>query len=139
MQLIFRILSLVYVAAIFLLANSPIVKGLAPFNPYSLLHIPLYGIMSALLFFSIAPVKPGQISQGDVSIRTPRINLKRYYFIAGLIALAVGIADEYHQSFIPGRIASVGDVLLDLVGIILSMVLTLRFYENYSLREGFHK
>ena len=128
MRLFFRIISLVYVAAIFLLANSPIVKGLAPFNPYSLLHIPLYGIMSFLLFFSIAPAGLTKVPRGEVSIRRPRINLIRYCFIAGLIALAVGIADEYHQSFIPGRIASVGDVLLDLAGIILSMAMIRFFY-----------
>ena len=139
MQLFFRIISLIYVAAIFLLANSPIVKGLAPFNPYSLLHIPLYGIMSVFIFFSIAPVKAGHNSQGDVSIRTARIRLKRYCFIAGLIALAVGIADEYHQSFIPTRTASAGDVLLDLVGIILSMLLTMQFLKNYSLVKDFEK
>ncbi len=138
MQLFFRILSLVYVAAIFLLADSPVARGLASFNRYSLLHIPIYGIMNLLLFFSITPVKFRQILQGGISIRTPRINLKRYCFIVGGIALGVAIADEYHQSFITTRDASAGDVLLDLVGILLSMVLILRFFKNHSLANFFH-
>jgi hypothetical protein len=139
MQLFFRILSIIYVAAIFLLADSSVTKNLASFNRYSLLHIPLYGIMSLLLFFSIAPVKRAQIPHRDVSIQTPPINPKSYCFIAGLIALGVAIADEYHQSFISIRLASESDVFLDLVGISLSMVLIFRFYKNYSLEEGFRK
>jgi VanZ family protein len=139
MQLFFRILSLIYVAAVFLLADSSTARSLASFNRYSLLHIPLYGIMSVLIFFSIAPVKPGQISQGDVSIRLPRLDLKRYCFIAGVIALGVAVADEYCQSFISTRAASSGDVLLDLVGIILSMLLTMQFFRNYTSARRFSK
>jgi VanZ family protein len=30
---------------------------------------------------------------------------------------AWGVLDEWHQSFVPGRVASVGDVLLDLAGV----------------------
>lgn len=48
----FSILSLAYIAGIFLLADSPVVSDVAPFNPYSLLHIPLYGILTFLLIFS---------------------------------------------------------------------------------------
>ena len=39
--------------------------------------------------------------------------------VVGLIASIVGIADEIHQAYVPGRDASVGDVLLDLVGVVL--------------------
>ena len=51
-QLLFSILSLAYIAGIFLLADSPVVADIAPFNPYSLLHIPLYGILTLLLILS---------------------------------------------------------------------------------------
>jgi VanZ family protein len=37
----------------------------------------------------------------------------------GFIALIVAIADEIHQAYVPGRDASITDVLLDMVGIIL--------------------
>jgi VanZ family protein len=40
-----------------------------------------------------------------------------------LIALVVAIADEIHQAYIPSRDASVTDVLLDVIGIILFVAL----------------
>jgi VanZ family protein len=43
------------------------------------------------------------------------------------------VADEYRQSFISTRFASAGDVLLDLVGIVLSMVLILRLFKTKVL------
>ena len=52
MNPLFSILSSAYIAAIFLLADSPMVSDVAPFNPHSLLHVPLYGILTFLLIFS---------------------------------------------------------------------------------------
>ena len=39
---------------------------------------------------------------------------------AVLITIAYGISDEYHQSFVPGRTATVGDALADSVGAMVS-------------------
>lgn len=36
--------------------------------------------------------------------------------LATLFATAYGVSDEYHQSFVPGRDASAGDVASDLAG-----------------------
>ena len=47
--------------------------------------------------------------------------------LAGLIAVVVGILDEYNQSFIPARDASGGDVLLDIAGVLLVLLLAFRF------------
>jgi VanZ family protein len=57
------------------------------------------------------------------------------YLIAGLIALVVGIADEIHQTYIPTRNGSVGDVLLDVVGIVLCLV----FFKRFEQMSGFSK
>jgi hypothetical protein len=51
-QLRFSFLSIAYIAGIFLWADYPIVEELSAFNPYSLLHIPLYGILTLLLILS---------------------------------------------------------------------------------------
>ena len=100
-RLFFLFLSVIYVAVIFLLAGSPIVSEISRFNPHSLLHIPLYGILAVLLYQSLD--KPGRIG----------------FFLPGLIALVVGIGDEINQLFTPGREASATDVMLDLAGICL--------------------
>jgi VanZ family protein len=108
----FAFLSAAYIFCIVYLASSPFVSLVAKFNPYSLLHIPLYGILTILLLLSFAS-RPG-------SSHTSR------YSIAAWVAIAVAVLDEYLQSFISSREASVGDVLLDILGIALVMVLARR-------------
>jgi hypothetical protein len=131
MQRLFRVSCLVYIGAIFFLADSSAASSLAQFNPYSLLHIPLYGLLSLLVFLSIIPWSiirfPWQEEmlrgdpQKEANHRLQRSHTpwEKYFLLAGGIAMLVAIADEYNQSFIPSRNASVGDVFLDLVGILL--------------------
>ena len=44
----YAFLSAAYIFAIFFLADSGAVSQIGEFNPYSLLHIPLYGILTSL-------------------------------------------------------------------------------------------
>jgi VanZ family protein len=123
-NLIFFILSASYVSAIFFLADSPAVSTLASFNPYSLLHIPLYGILTVLLVFSLlASAFKGQ------RLNDPKDESNRF-MIAGFIALGVAIVDEIYQSLVPGRDASVSDVLLDIIGIGAAMLLMIQFHKS---------
>jgi len=108
----FTFLSAAYIFCIVYLAGSPLVSRIAEFNPYSLLHIPLYGILTILLLLALA-------SKPQTS-RTSR------YSMAASVAIAVGAVDEYYQSFIPNRDASMGDVLLDILGVVLVMILARR-------------
>jgi VanZ family protein len=103
----FSVLSAFYIFGIFYWADSPAVAQIGAFNPYSLLHIPLYGILTILLILAL---RPG----AGIAGRNRRVG-------AGLIALAVGILDEYHQTFIPTRTGDPVDVLLDVLGIGLAM------------------
>ena len=112
MNLFFTFLSGVYIFGIVYLASSPLVGLIAKFNPYSLLHIPLYGILTILLLLAFAS-KP----------QTSHISR---YSMAALLAVAVAAVDEYLQSFISTREASMGDVLLDILGVGLVMILTRR-------------
>jgi len=52
------------------------------------------------------------------------------FLIVGVIALGVGIADEIHQAYVPGRDASVTDVLLDMVGIALVLYFAFRLFKT---------
>jgi hypothetical protein len=36
--------------------------------------------------------------------------------LGGLLAVGYGVTDEIHQSFVPGRFASVGDLVADAIG-----------------------
>jgi VanZ family protein len=127
-RLIFTFLSIVYIAGIFLWADSPVVSVLAPFNPYSLLHIPLYGILTVLLIFSFFPLKFKRNDLNDLNASSPI-----RFIIPGVISLIVAIADEIHQSFIPTRDASVIDVFLDAVGIVLILFLIVQLYKKKKI------
>lgn len=130
MKLIFSILSIAYVTGIFILAGSPIVHRLAFLNPYSLLHIPLYGILTFLLIFSLMPLRFNPGGSIHLSHQGNPTNWRIYFPLSGGIGLLVAIADEIYQSHIPGREASVTDILLDLVGISLALFLCFRFLKT---------
>ncbi len=132
MRIFFSILSIAYIAGIFLFADSSVVSTLAAFNPYSLLHIPLYGVLTVLLIFSFMPLKFKLLNSinprnsTNAINATNTINLRARYLLPGGIASVVAIADEIHQAYVPGRDASFTDVLLDMVGIILVLFFLFR-------------
>jgi VanZ family protein len=46
---------------------------------------------------------------------------KHALFMTLLIGICYGVSDEWHQSFIPGRCATIWDVLFDAVGIVAAV------------------
>jgi len=136
MNFFFSILSVAYIAGIFLFADSPIVSAVAPFNPYSLLHIPLYGILTLLLIFS--KWSSISINRGNSTNSTNPSNSinSRSLIVAALIALGVAIADEIHQVYVPGRNASTIDVFLDTIGIGLCVLVVRRFRVMSDLKDS---
>jgi len=141
-RILFVLLSLLYIAAIFILAGSHVVDTLSEFNPYSLLHIPLYGILAFLLIFSMVPIprgfrgalnQPGSESREFPSEETKDLKLR--LFLAGGIALAVAIFDEIHQLYVPGRDGSAIDAVLDVVGIAIAVLLCSRLLKTRTSRS----
>ena len=59
--------------------------------------------------------------------------------VSGLVFLLIGMGygalDEWHQSFIPGRAASVGDWVADSAGVMLGLVLFTSF-SSWSRKNG---
>ena len=117
MSLIFGLISAGYIALIFALAGLPDrVRLIRVFNPLSLLHIPLYGLLTFFLIRTFLP------KRGDPLIRSFRLTLVFTTFLALLIA----VLDEVNQMRIPGREASGWDVVLDTAGICLVAILCVR-------------
>ena len=72
-----------------------------------LLHLCAYFILAFMVYLSF--VKSG---------------VKKYVFIlAFLIAVLYGIIDEFHQALVPGRDATIGDVIADSLGALLGSYL----------------
>ncbi len=113
MNPLFTILSAAYIFGIFYCADSSAVSVIGEFNFFSLLHVPLYALLTLLLLLAFAS--------------TSDQNMKIRCGLGSLIAVVVGILDEYNQSFIPARDASGGDILLDIAGVLLVLLLAFRF------------
>ena len=128
MRMIFTFLSIVYIAGIFLFADSSVVSYLKAFNPYSLLHIPLFGILTVLIIFSFLPLR-GEGIHASTPLHVNTFTRVRF-LIAGFIALIVAVADEIHQSFIPIRGASATDVFLDFIGILLALFIIMQLHKR---------
>ena len=64
--------------------------------------------------------------------------LQRYWFQLGLLLVVIyGLLDEFHQSFVPSRTASVYDSLIDIAGG-LTVLLIFRFYGKYPREREIH-
>ncbi len=97
--------AVIWIAITFVVSHQPAV--VIPFGaPDYVAHAINYAILAVLLIWARA--------SGD----WPAITMP---VIASAVGLAVllGISDEFHQSFIPGRTATVSDVVADAVGAVL--------------------
>ena len=105
-----------YCVLIFVL--SSVSKGVyipSPFGFDKVLHLIEYGILGFLLARSSANYK-SRISSGSLIM-----------WVVALTAL-YGLSDEVHQLFVPGRNASVWDVLADSLGAVLGAFFYVRFF-----------
>ena len=138
-NLVFAFLSVAYIFVIFFFADSSAVSAVAPYNAFSLLHIPLYGILTVLIVFALVPFnsfpfsRTRRLNKNDPDgMNGPNglslLNVRNRFLIAGLISVLVALADEYHQVFVPTREGSFSDVLLDVAGIALAIFFTVRLY-----------
>ena len=117
----FFLISTLYVSCIYLWAGCPLVLLINAFNPFSFLHVPLYGILTVLLLLALKT----HLRQRSGS----------RYLLVGLIALSIAVVDEVEQSFIPYRVGSFTDVLLDMAGISFAMLIFGQFFAIGSLRR----
>jgi VanZ family protein len=117
----FTALSAAYIFGIFYCADSSSISVIGELNPFSILHVPLYGVLTLLLLLAFA-------SRAEK-------NLKARYALAVFTAVVVGILDEYQQSFIPIREGSWGDFFLDLCGVFLVLLLAFRFPPSRWVRS----
>lgn len=89
-----------YMAAIFYLSHQPSVPIPMKFPVQDkVLHFIAYFLLAGLLTHAF-------LSGG----------IKKRFLLAFLVAAAYGITDEFHQSFVPGREASIWDWIADAAG-----------------------
>ena len=82
-------------------------------------HFTVYGVLSGLAFYSWRASLPGRL----------RWSFKWSGLALALTLLAASL-DEFHQSFVPSRTASLEDVLLDMMGAMFVQILIASFSGN---------
>lgn len=114
-------LSLAYMALIFHLSHKPAIE-IPPLFPHQdkVFHFCEYFGLGFLLALAL-----------------PYGATRRRFLLAFLLAAAYGISDEIHQSFVPGRDASVWDWLADAAGAWMGAWVLLRGEKSiHSLRDS---
>jgi VanZ family protein len=111
-------LVLAYMAGIFWLSSLPAARVAAfgfPAHLVNLAHVPLFaGLGSVTLLALTGP-------------SVPRVAL------AGVLALAFALFDEWHQTTVPGRVFSLADLAADALGIAIGVGSVL--FAQGALRE----
>jgi VanZ family protein len=101
---------LVYVAAIITLSAQPRLRPPVEFqNADKLYHVLEYLVLGVLLARAFRATSPA-----DRPVRP--------VILAVVVGVAFGAFDEYFQSFVPGRISSVRDLIADAVGVTFAQV-----------------
>jgi len=101
------ILFIISIGGIFLL--SIIIYQFNP-NPYEFTHLPEYAILSILIIKALDKEKRSTF-------------IKNSYFLSGLITGIIGTGDEVYQHFLPNRFFTWYDILLNILGGILGLVI----------------
>jgi len=113
------IVSFAYMAALFMASSLPDKAGSknilsdVPSLFQNFLHIPAFGVLT-LLWIRI--------------LKTYRIRYRLAIMVGAGIALLYGAGLEIYQATVPGRFPSMVDLLLNLVGIFLSVLIYNLFY-----------
>lgn len=101
---VYWIITVFYMAAIFYISSQKSAElPPLPWGSDKVLHAAAYAVLGVLSCLSF---KKSGLS-------------RRVIALSFLLAVIYGITDEFHQSFVPGRNATVGDVIADSVGAFL--------------------
>jgi VanZ family protein len=83
-----------------------------------------YQNLGSFIIRKIAHISEYMILTLTYYLAISKNNFKNYtfrqiYFYSGLFAVLYSISDEYHQTFVKGRVGTYEDVLIDSIGIFL--------------------
>lgn len=112
-------LLVLWMGVIFYLSDQPDLKsGLESsldFILRKMAHITEYGILTFLAWRAFITGKETAFPKGS-----PVSGMPKFLIYAVIFSVFYAMSDEYHQFFVVGRVGSVVDVLIDIVGIIIS-------------------
>ena len=83
-------------------------------------HLFIYSVLAALLYGGL----PSALGRG------------RRAALAFAIAVGYSASDEFHQSFVPGRDASLGDLLVDAIAAGSTLAIVARWAPGFAIGRG---
>jgi len=119
-------------AAIFLVSIGIIlfcgfILGRFLFNPFEMTHFPEYGVLGILVMRALWLNKDSHtVKQKKVSI------LQNSYFCGGLITGFIGTVEEIYQHFLPNRFFNWYDIVLNVVGGVLGLLIFWAMKDRFS-------
>jgi VanZ family protein len=85
----------------------PMPPGIKPELTATVAHFTVYAVLAALLWWALA---------------IPGLAARRRLALAFAGAVAFGVSDEWHQSFVPGREVALYDIAVDALGALAAVV-----------------
>lgn len=92
-------------------------------------HITEYFLLTLFIFLPLLVWIPQR-----TEVETGKLFFLRYLLPTFLLSVICAVADEFHQSFVPGRCGTPVDVLVDSIGIVLACM-ALAFFRHRINRK----
>lgn len=110
--LIFKLPALLYVGLIFYLSSGPVTSSILNRIPDYYLHVVEYAGLYVLIFWAVHEgIGPAPRRGG--------------FWLPLLLTACYGLSDEIHQSVVPQRDASLRDLMSDVIGGLLGVIIFL--------------
>lgn len=79
----------------------------------------------------------GLLSLAFVKARPSVVPLQSIWYIAALISILYGASDEWHQTFVPGRFATLADWVADVLGSIAGVLGVYFYYKRENKKRSY--
>jgi VanZ family protein len=123
------LLVVVWIGGIFYLSHQSSPAGMAAGNAGAIpAHLGLYTGLALLLYWSLAGGLPSKAGTPVWALAT----------VAFALTVLYGVADETHQAFVSGRVASEADLAVDGAGALIGVTLAIlmpRLRKSYGARH----
>lgn len=107
--LVYHLPALLYMGLIFIMSSGPVTSPIADLVPDYVLHGLGFAVLYLLVFWAIHEGFVASARRGG-------------YWLPVLITILYGASDEFHQTFVPSRDASLLDLSADAAGALIGLL-----------------
>ena len=78
----------------------------------------------------------GLLTRAFVKARPSAVPSKLIWFVAAVLSILYGASDEWHQTFVPGRFATLADWVADVFGSIAGVLSVYLYYRRQNKKKS---